>query len=92
MARSTLRVYINRTARPGWRGLTTMAASIGASAAIEARRAVAFVIEARRDAHLRRAVIMGSATVTGGTARGHRAKTENVVFGMGLLPVRSSAA
>ena len=69
MAGSTLRIDIDRTARPGRRRLATVAAGVGAGAAVEAWRATTLVIEAGQYTDLRAAIIMVCATVAGVTVR-----------------------
>ena len=69
MAGSTLRIDIDRTARPGRRRLATMAADVGAGAAVEAWRATTLIIEAGQNTHLGAAIIMVCATVAGVTVR-----------------------
>ena len=69
-----------------------MATDVGAGAAVEARRAAVHIIEAGRDAHLGRAVIVGSTTVAGRAARGHRTVAQQIMLGVGIIPVRSSGA
>jgi len=79
MAGGTLRVDIERARRPGRRGLAAVAADIRAGAAIEAGRAIAFIVEAGRHAHFGIAVVMGRSVVAGSTARADRTETENIV-------------
>ena len=69
VAGSTLRIDIDRTARPGRRRLATMTAEIGTGAAVEAWRAATHVVEAGQYTDLRAAIIMVCATVAGVTVR-----------------------
>ena len=69
MAGSTLRIDIDRTARPGRRCLATMAAEIGTGAAVEARRAATLIVKAGQNTDLSAAIIMVCATVAGVTVR-----------------------
>lgn len=92
MTGGTLRVDIERASRPARCVLTAVATEVRTGATAEAWRAAILIAEAGRKTDFSAAVIVGSATMAGVTARGHRTKTECVVFGMGLFPVRSSAA
>ena len=69
-----------------------MAAGVGAGAAVETGRAPVFIIKAGRNAHLGSAVIMGSIIMAGRAAWGHRAITQHVVLGVGIIPVRCGSA
>ena len=66
-----------------------MATDVGAGAAVEARITPTFVVEAVRNIHLGAAVIMGSATVAGVTARCDRTEAQDIMLGVGIIPIRS---
>ena len=69
-----------------------MAAGVGAGAAVETGRARVFIIKVGRNAHLGTAIIMGSIIMAGRAAWGHRAITQHVVLGVGIIPVRCGSA
>ena len=69
-----------------------MATDVGAGAAIEASITPTFVVEAVRNIHLGAAVIMGSGTVAGVTARVDRTVAQGIMLGMSPFSVRSISA
>ena len=88
MAGSTLRIDIDRTARPGRRGLPTVTTGVGAGAAVEAWRAATLIVKVGRNADLGAAAVMGSAIVAGVTARGHRTEAQQIMRGVGTGGIR----
>jgi hypothetical protein len=80
MTGGTLGVDIKRTGCPVGRSLTTVAAEVGAGAAVECRCAAIFIAEAGRKTDFSVAVIMVCATVTGVTAWAGRTEAQYIML------------